>query len=253
MPWLLYCLFAGQAPPPPQTPPGVGGAEVGVLEHNGLGAALSWVGRRDSTPALADLKAYGKVVEAFHNQRTVIPLRYGCLCPDQKQVASLLEAGRDPCEPLLTELHGCVEMGIRALLPAGTLEERTASRPEAPPSRAQCAARAQASPRPGTAYLSTRLAGREAESGEDRLAGDWPAKCRAALAGLFVRSLCEGPAASRGTEQVGGLLLSMYFLVPRPRVPAFQRAFAEFSLQQDAKLMLSGPWPPYSFAAPPRG
>ena len=134
MPFLLYCLFAGQAPPPPHTPPGVGGGEVEVIGLDGLGAAVSWMEEACAAPPLADLMAYSKVVEVFHGQRTIIPLRYGCLCRDRGQAVALLQAGRGRFKPLLAELEGCVEMGIRAILPVESAEEEACPVP-APPSR----------------------------------------------------------------------------------------------------------------------
>jgi len=252
MPCLVYCLFAGQDPPPPQTPPGVGGGAVEVTGLDGLGAAISWVDGNPSAPPVAELLAYGRVVEAFHEQRTVIPLRYGCLCRDRDQVAALVRAGRGRFESLLAEIQGCVEMGIRALVPAGAGGE-CISLQEAPPSRQDCAARAKASQRPGLAYLLARRGGNQQGAQEGREEGDLPARCRTALAGLFLRSLSEGPVQAQGPGKDEKRLLSLYFLVPRPKVQAFRLAFTAFSRQESAKLMLSGPWPPYCFAAPQVG
>lgn len=249
MPYLLYCLFAGQSPPPLPALPGVGGGEVEVVGLGDMGAAVSWMDAPSPAPPVADLLDYGKVVEAFHEQRTVIPLRYGCLCRDRNQVATLLEAGRGRFVPLLAELAGCVEMGIRALLPREA-EAQYGSRPKDPPSRAQCASRAKASAHPGSAYLSARLGERQPEARAVRKEDDLPARCRSALDGLFVRSICEGPVKEQGAGGDHHALLSLYFLVPRPKVSAFREAFAAFSQQESAKMMLSGPWPPYNFAAP---
>ncbi|MEW5914232.1 MAG: GvpL/GvpF family gas vesicle protein [Thermodesulfobacteriota bacterium] len=252
MPCLLYCLFAGQAPPPRQTPPGVGGGKVEVMGRDGLGAAFSWVDRPRSAPLVEDLWAYSKVVEAFHAQRTVIPLRYGCLCQDQAQAAALLTAGRSLSRPLLAELAGCVEMGIRALLPAGAKSEATGRRP-APPSRLACAAQAQSAERPGLAYLLARRDSHLQETQRERAEGDWPARCQAALAGLFTRSLGQGPVPAPGEGEDDCLLLWLYFLVPRFKVRAFRLAYAAFARLENTKMLLSGPWPPYSFAAPAQG
>lgn len=249
MPYLLYCLFAGQSPPPLPTPPGVGGGEVEVIGLGNMGAAVSWMDTPSPAPPVADLLDYGKVVEAFHEQRTVIPLRYGCLCRDRNQVTTLLEAGRGRFEPLLAELAGCVEMGIRALLPRGA-EAQDGSSPKDPPSRAQCAARAKASAHPGSAYLSARLGERQPEAQAGREEDDLPARCRSALDGLFVRSIREGPVNDQGIGTDHSALLSLYYLVPRPKVSAFREAFTALSHKESAKIMLSGPWPPYNFAAP---
>ena len=248
MPFLLYCLFAGQAPPPPHTPPGVGGGEVEVIGLDGLGAAVSWMEEACAAPPLADLMAYSKVVEVFHGQRTIIPLRYGCLCRDRDQAVALLQAGRGRFKPLLAELEGCVEMGIRAILPVESAEEEACPVP-APPSRRECAAKAKSAEHPGLAYLRARRGSQSQETAGSRAADDLWARCRAALAGMFVRFLREGPARPPSAGGGRARMLSWYFLVPRPEVAAFRQAFMNFSREEKAKLLISGPWPPYSFAA----
>jgi hypothetical protein len=42
-------------------------------------------------------------------------------------------------------------------------------------------------------------------------------------------------------------LASIYYLVPRDSVAEFRKAFQSMSLNNPAKLLLSGPWPPYNF------
>lgn len=246
MPFLLYCLFAGQAPPPPRTPSGVGGGEVEVTGLDGLGAAVSWVEEGDSPPPVADLLAFSKVVEAFHAQRTIIPLRYGCFCRNREQAGGLLQAGRGRFQTLLAELAGCVEMGIRAILPleAGPKE---ASPGPAPPSLGECAARAKASPHPGLTYLRTRRGSQSQETAAGRAADELSARCRAVFAGLFVRFRSEGPERPSPRAGSSGPMLSCYFLVPRPKIEAFRLAFSRLAREEKAKLLLSGPWPPYNF------
>ena len=42
-------------------------------------------------------------------------------------------------------------------------------------------------------------------------------------------------------------LLSLYFLVDRAVVESFRQAFRRLSEAESARLLLSGPWPPYNF------
>jgi hypothetical protein len=42
-------------------------------------------------------------------------------------------------------------------------------------------------------------------------------------------------------------LLSLYFLVPGSAVESFRQAFRHLSATEPARLLLSGPWPPYNF------
>ena len=65
-------------------------------------------------------------------------------------------------------------------------------------------------------------------------------RCLAQFAGLFVKSKTEAPSPRLP-------LLSLYFLIPRPAVAAFRRAFRQLTETESARLLLSGPWPPYNF------
>src|SRR3972149_2057796 len=71
----------GSGHPPPGLPPGVGGA-----------------------PAL-------------HADRAVLPMRYGCLFEEERQVVELLAVHGQQYAAALRGLDGCVEMGGRVLLP----------------------------------------------------------------------------------------------------------------------------------------
>src|SRR3972149_1891686 len=105
------------APPPPGLPPGVGGAPVRLIEERGLGAAVSRIEPPDLTPNVARALSYAGVVEALHADRAVLPMRYGCLFEEERQVVELLRVHGEEYAGLLRGLDGCVEMGVRVLLP----------------------------------------------------------------------------------------------------------------------------------------
>ena len=63
---------------PPALPAGVGGVPVRLIEEAGLGAAVSWVEPPDLTPNVARVLSYGRVVDALHAERVVLPMRYRC-------------------------------------------------------------------------------------------------------------------------------------------------------------------------------
>jgi hypothetical protein len=45
-------------------------------------------------------------------------------------------------------------------------------------------------------------------------------------------------------------MLSLYFLVPRKSIGKFREVFRRLSCAEPARLLLSGPWPPYNFVLP---
>lgn len=215
---------------PPKLPPGVGGAPVRLIEEGGLGAAISWIEPPDLTPNRARVLSYAEVVEALHVDRTVLPMRYGCLFGEDRQVVELLRVHGEEYAALLRGLDGCVEMGVRVLLEGAEGRVPVAEFSSHPP---------------GTAYL----AGRKAVYAEkDRRAHDEGRvveRCREVFAGLFVKCRAERPS-SRTPD------VALYFLVKRGAVDSFRRAFRRISRTESARLLLSGPWPPYNFAAPER-
>ena len=65
-------------------------------------------------------------------------------------------------------------------------------------------------------------------------------RCREQLTGLYVKCKTEPPSPRLP-------LLSLYFLVSRPALEPFRLAFRQLTESESARLMLSGPWPPYNF------
>jgi hypothetical protein len=170
-------------------------------------------------------------------------MRYGCVFEKTSMVLRLLEERGWQYLTLLQDLEGCVEMGIRLLLP----REGGASGPGAQGEAGapQTGAAATACPllplSAGQAYLAAQ---RERYASRDREAGGQillPDKVCRALAGVFVRH-------KRESRRLGdSLLVSLYFLVPRSWLQRFRQGFRELSGGESGKFLLSGPWPPYNF------
>jgi hypothetical protein len=243
--YLLYCILRQPPRRRPQTRTlvGVAGQPVILVGHWGLGAVLSPLGPEELAARIPELLAYERVVESFHQAGTVIPMRYGCVFEDPAQVLHLLQERRWQYLSLLQDLEGCVEMGIRLLLPAEAGASEPARALSGPPAAAATLAQGAVSLRPGQSYLAAqreRYAARDREPWSGALLPD---KLCQALAGAFMRH-------RRECRRLGDrLLVSLYFLVPRNRLPLFRRSFRQISAGKSWKLLLSGPWPPYNFVA----
>ena len=98
---------------------GVGGRPVYQVAHRGLSVALSQIGPADLDPDIPRVRAYERVVLSYHRRGAVVPMRYGCVVEQESQAIQLLEEHGPRYETLLQELDGCVEMGLRVLLPSG--------------------------------------------------------------------------------------------------------------------------------------
>lgn len=222
MRYLLHCIFEqdcdGSFP----------AAEECFVAAHGLAAAVSRVEETSSAPSIASLLDYEKVIEAIHARQAVIPLRYGCLMESKSAIKLLLENHSQEYRELLGRLSGMTEMGIRILWP-----ERPDSLSDSPPSS------------PGSRYLASlrsrygsagSLAPEEAQLA-DRIAGQ--------LTGLYTQQHREVSASGQGR------LLSLYYLTPKTAVERLRNLALEICPPGGAKLLLSGPWPPYNFVVSP--
>jgi hypothetical protein len=239
---LFYCISLNPGPELAGPLSGVAGHPVYQVADRRLRAAVSRINRADLTPDLPRVRAYERVVSSCHRRGTVVPMRYGCVVEQESQVIEMLSAQGSHYEALLQELEGCVEMGLRVLLPSGPWAGVTPGDPEE--------AREVAGPYPqnpeaapdrlGLAYLTARkarYARQDRWTKEYRQAAD---RCQAQFATLFVKCKTEAPSARLP-------LLSLYFLLPRPAVELFRQAFRQLTETESARLLLSGPWPPYNF------
>jgi hypothetical protein len=254
---------------------GVDDQPVAHVSNNGLVAAVSRITREDLKPDMSLIMAYKKVVDSFHREQTVIPMRFGCLLKEKKQVAQLLEKNRTQYEALLKKLDGCVEMGIRVLIDDCRLSiedlnnnnpapgTRHAASPMnrdfrhksggqvryAPTSNRQPATRTS-----GQAYLTSRKAYYDQEDKLGKEIDTIIEQYRKAFSGLYVKFKAEYPSTGNlqfsifnHQSQTPNPLVSLYFLVPRQSVERFRRVFRRICSGQSARLLMTGPWPPFNF------
>ena len=218
----MKCLLYGIVEPDSATcPPG-----TRLLTAHGL-AAVSAVEETSAPPTVSSLLAYERVVEAIHARQAVIPLRYGCVLENESAVLRLLENHRQEYGALLARFLGMTEMGIRVLWPA-----RPSGFPDCPPSQG---ARYLASLR--NLYPSANALDGEETQLADRIIG-WLSDC----------STEQRREVSSSRQR---RLLSLYFLTSRTSVERFRNQARQICPPSGAKILLSGPWPPYNFAGIP--
>jgi hypothetical protein len=201
------------------------GLGIRFLTAHGLAAAVSAVEDIGSPPSISRLLAYERVVEAIHARQAVIPLRYGCVMESESAVIRLLEDHRQEYEALLTRLQGMTEIAIRALWPA-----RARILPGLPSS-------------PGAAYLASL---RACYNSATALA---PEEAQLADRITSLLSDCSTEQRREVSSSGRGLIVSLYFLTPATYANEFLRQARQIRPPSAAKLLLSGPWPPYNFAA----
>jgi hypothetical protein len=249
---LLYCVFESSTGPIPEGVAGVDGLPVLALFAGGLGAAVSRVDSNDLKPNVARALAYGEAIEIFYRNFSLIPMRYGSFLRDEDAVLGLLARNEEAFKSLLQKLDGCVEMGVRILLPE-TLDESLLSRKRCEQTDSAVDALGINS---GRAYLESK---KRSFSERDRLGmlgKEAIENCKAALQGLFVDTKVEehaastlpGHLASEGDASFSAPTAVVYFLVRKERLEAFCQSFEKMSATKASGMLLSGPWPPYNFA-----
>ncbi|WP_233468197.1 GvpL/GvpF family gas vesicle protein [Zooshikella ganghwensis] len=165
---------------------------------------------RDQNAALE----FGRVIEAIHQQRDIVPIRYGCLLADEQQVREMLKKQAVQYQAWLHQIQGCVEMGVSILNEKMLTDD---------------------SPTTGIAYLQWR----QQQYRPTKLV-EAEAVLEFFVAGYYRDRLSE--TISLCTKQI----LSIVYLVPRKRLPHFQSALAK-CLEDQPDWQLTGPWPPYNF------
>jgi hypothetical protein len=242
MSFLLYCIFQTRVN---QEPPHFSGANnncpVLFINANNLSAAFSRVDRSDLTPDTSRVLAYEKIIAFLHRCFTVIPMRYGCVLDEESQIIRLLESRNEAYTALLSELEGCVEIGIRALPCDDPLSHDVEASSQHP------IARERYSPSPGLDYLAARKLHHAQKEEFARQGLRVIEKIREPFAGLYVKCKVENHTPRIGNLTLFTPLLSLYFLVHKGSVDAFRKRFYSVSVQESPKLLLSGPWPPFNF------
>lgn len=222
---------------------GVGGAPVRALRNGELICAVSDVdldefGEDALRRNLEDLgwleriaREHDAVVRALAAQAATVPLRMATICRDDDSALDRLHGMRGGAEAVLAVLDGREEWGVKLYASERTPEPAAVSRPAS-----------------GTDYLKQRQqelaarttaqgdAARDAEQVYERL-------------GTFAARCCRHrPQDARLSGVAAPMVLNAAFLVDRDRVAAFRAAADSLAADRppDA-LVVTGPWPPYSF------
>jgi hypothetical protein len=218
---MLYCVLAADrgarvGPPVIDDPAPWPVASAGLVA---IVANADAVGNGPEGPDLSAALRFGRVVEHYHRRATVVPMRYGARLDDDAAVAAHLHEARARYLDLLVRLDDAVEMSLRLPLPATAAPVAAGS---------------------GRDYLRRRQQELEAAADSDERLE----RIDLRLQGLYRERRTEtGPFA-------GHRMRTAHYLVPRAVLHDFQRAM-QAAMQQERAFepLISGPWPPYSFAA----
>jgi hypothetical protein len=196
---------------------GLGGATLRTVERNGLAAVYSRHRSFRPLPIPELVLAHERVVEAIMAGGTMLPLRFGTQLEREEELGAVLSERRDELLGSLERVRGKAELGLR-MIP---------ERPD-PDSRAVEAT--------GRGYLLARVRAHRRSQEAIR-------EVHVPLAALAAASCIRQP------PRPPAVLVAAY-LVDSERVATFRRRADQLTQRQEAmQVMVTGPWPPYSFAA----
>ncbi|MEV5827892.1 GvpL/GvpF family gas vesicle protein [Spirillospora sp. NPDC052242] len=232
---------------------------VHTVESGGLAAVVSSVpeaefGEEGFKAQLEDLgrleviaRTHHGVVDALFRAVTVLPLRLATVYRDDARVAAMLDESGREFTALLERLAGHLECGVKVYaLPPGPR-----SAPSAP---ARPAARGAdgGGTNPGRAYLQRRKAQRTRHEDAAREAAETAARVREVAAAHAVDRVAHRPQQGELATGEGRNITNEAYLVPKGATGAFAAAVREAARDlPGVRVEVTGPWAPYSFAAPP--
>ncbi|MEU4893893.1 GvpL/GvpF family gas vesicle protein [Streptomyces sp. NPDC044780] len=250
--WLYAVTAAPVGGAPPHGLTGVADEPVRLVERAGLAAVVGSVPLADfDEDALRDhledlewlertARAHHRVINGAARLGQVIPLRFATLYHDDDRVRAMLQERREDFTATLRRVTGRTEWGVKAYVdPASFLPD-----PDEDESGGDS---------PGTAYLMRRRAQRQDQETAHLRATERAEEIHASLAALAVATAAHPPQDAALAAYEGWMVLNNSYLVPDDRTEEFTDAVTALKERHPTvTLELSGPWPPYSFTAPPQ-
>ena len=228
----VYAIVRRSTPlPSAETRPGA--AELSMVPWRGLAAVTGWK-EGDSAPLTWEaMLRHEAVVEWVRQQGPALPVRFGTVFRDATSLASALAEQYETLATDLDRLGDKVELSLTALWAAPPSGSGSAPSPRDDAARAGRTA--------GARYLLARAA---------KLRRDETLTERARVVAERVDHVLGGRALERRVSLVPTprVAVRTAYLLDPAGVGAFREAFDTMCRdRRDVHLLLTGPWPPYSF------
>jgi len=219
-----YCL-AEDLGAVERLPRGISGAHVRLLNIAGLSVLVNDSEDNPVPVTRENALAHAAVVRSVLDQTTPLPFRFGTLLTEE-QLQSYIAARKPALESKLAHVRGCVEMSVKIIWDVP--KDTEAQQPE------------HASD--GTAFLAAK---------RRQILGDEHTATEAANLSTWLQQQVSGLARDeqitvRPSEK---LVLSAAHLVERASIAEYRQKIGRARENRpELHFLVSGPWPPYSFA-----
>lgn len=221
-----YCVVP-RAQRPPADLKGLDGAPVEYLAVGPVGVWVSGVARPQ--PGVTLLQAHNDVVEAALTAAiTPVPLRFGQWLADEVQLQAAITEKAPLYVELLERFAGCLEFGLRFVDPNISTEAR-----DVHPAGAIS----------GYEYMQALAASSKVADQKNRQAAEVRERVSSILGDLVRAEQEEKGDSPHAVLTLSHLVARPHFDEYRERARTLRTAFPAL------RMLLSGPWPPYSFSA----
>ena len=209
---------------------GISGTPVRLLKIDELGVLVSDAELDAVSVTRENALAHAAVVRSVLDRTTPLPFRFGTLVTEE-QLRSYLTTRKTSLKTKLSHVRGCVEMNVKIIQ---QLSENAQTQPQQVD---------QVVPEsPGTAFLTQK---------RREILGDEHNAAQAAELSRFLRESLNGlikdeQVVLRPSER---LVLAAAHLVEQINIQPYREKMTEaIGNRPELHFMVSGPWPPYSFA-----
>jgi hypothetical protein len=262
--WYVYGVMSGVDPDAVTGWSGIEGVPIEAIVEGELMAVFSLVtgrpnvwgvgpdGEADLSLLAPRVHEHERVLEGLLAYGAVLPMRFGMLHRSGSAVRDMLIMHREPITSALARVEGRVEWGLTVRWDSG--RARAALAESLGP--VAMSARAPNSGTPGRSYLSRRSTERAlAEQLEEvghRISADLDASLREVAAAGVVHQITSRSADRHPAEPEAETLLKASYLVASDDSDRFREVIVDHLEAAGAVGLsgdLTGPWPPYNFAA----
>lgn len=190
-------------------------------------------------------RVHHAVVSAVAKLAAVVPMRLATVYRTDLTLAQMLRQRQEYFLAVLGHIAGRSEWGVKAYVAAsGDMAAPAADRTSGAP----------AGPGSGAAYLSKRRAELTAAEDARKAAVTSAKRVHSELAGRAVAAALHRPQDPQLSGTTSRMIMNATYLVDdRDRVGFAATVRRAASTNPSVRLELTGPWPPYSFAAPEPG
>jgi hypothetical protein len=228
---VIICVYALVSPSPARLSlTGIAGERLRVVTVDRIGAVFGEM-RRVPAPSIRHLRRYAAVVESIAARvPSVLPARFATTVADRDELAFILHSRASTLRRRLLAVRARSQMTLRILVASESGDRSFASRSTVI-ERARL--RLGYGAAQGTQYLQRRMAD--------------AAAARAVPAFDPIRAAVRRYIKDERVDKLGGVI-TINHLVPRTAAVRYRDAVERAADQNEVRLIVTGPWPPYAFA-----